>query len=933
MSRAELLARNDELAAIERLLTSTAKRSSMLMLEGEAGIGKTSLWQNGLRRASDLGYTVLSCRPSPNETPLAFSALGDLLGELTREFLPQLPPPQRRALEVSLLLRESDGAAPDQRAISLAALNLLRAASKRAPLLIAVDDVQWLDASSARVLAFVFRRIEHDRCRVLLARRIELDGLSTLPVDIESATRTVGALERQTVGPLDISALQRLVRKRTGTRLPHQVLVSVCTASGGNPFFALELARAQSERRTINPGDPLQVPDSLGTLIRQRLQKLSQATQETLLIASALFEPTVELVAKAGGGDLNEAIEAGVIEISDDRVRFAHPLHASVLYSEATPERRRELHSRLIAVAPSAEERARHLALGSDRPSTEAATKLDSAASQAAARGAFEAAAEFCEHAARLTPPGQIAEIRRRHIQSAENFYVAGDLERAQALAEAILAESSDGSWRADVLVLLSDLVENLREGADLCRRAVEAARGDDRRLALANIRLGAACARLGDQPAQLDAQRAALEHAELSGDSGLIVEALQGVVNATVLGGGEIDEAAMERAIAIESELGGLPVRHSPRFWLGDQLHLNDELDRARPLLDAALERSIEEGEVTDRLHVVLPLIDLETQTGNWDRCESLIDDALEQALDVGQEYTERFLRAFQLQLRVLRGEVGRVREAVAALLAQAETSSDRPQAAHLLSLAGLFELSVGDADAAWRRLEPAIRLQSALGRSWCCGSAMSYANIVPNTIEALVTLGQVQAAEHLLTALEARTESTKLPSRTVVTARSRALVAAAKGDLGTASEALSVALEAHKSLSQPFELGRTMLVLGTVERRAKRKRNAREALDRAAAIFDRLGARLWTEKTRVELKRVVGRGGGGLELTATERQVAELVAAGQSNKEVAAALFVSARTVEANLFKIFRKLGIESRSELAGRFGGEEQKVPEDS
>ena len=355
MSSAELLGRNDELAAIERLLASAPKRSSILMLEGEAGIGKTSLWLSGLRRARALGFTVLSCRPSPNETPLAFSALGDVLGELTGEFLPQLPPPQRKALEVSLLLRESEGGALDQRAVSLAALNLLRTAAERNPLLIAVDDLQLLDASSARVLAFVFRRVEHDRCRVLLARRIELEGLSTLPIEIESATRSVGALERHTVGPLDMSALQRLVRKRAGARLPHQVLVSVCEASGGNPFFALELARAQSERRTIEPGDPLQVPDSLGALIRQRLQKLPRETQETLLIASALFEPTVELVAKAGGGDLDEAIKDGLIEIADDRVRFAHPLHASVLYSEATPEHRRELHSRLIAVAPSAE--------------------------------------------------------------------------------------------------------------------------------------------------------------------------------------------------------------------------------------------------------------------------------------------------------------------------------------------------------------------------------------------------------------------------------------------------------------------------------------------------------------------------------------------------------------------------------------------------
>ncbi|MGD0274293.1 MAG: AAA family ATPase [Gaiellaceae bacterium] len=915
MSSAELLGRKDELSAVERLFSDVSRTHGpgILMLEGEAGIGKTSLWLCGLRRARELGFTVLPCRPSPNETPLAFSALGDVLEELTEEFLPQLPPPQRYALEVSLLLRESDGGTPDQRAVSLAALNLLRTASEETPLLIAIDDVQWLDASSARVLTFVFRRIEHDRCRVLLARRIEPEELPAFSIDLEHAPRLAETLERYTVGPIGMSALQHLVRERIGTHLTRQTLVSICEASGGNPFYALELARAQLERGTLEPGEPLQVPESLGALVHSRLSALPPATQETLLIAAALFEPNVEQVSKAGGGSLARAIENGVIEIANERVHFTHPLHASVIYSEATPEHRLGLHRRLIEVATSAEERARHLALGSDEPSEDVATELDGAALQSIARGAPEAAAEFYEYAARLTPPDQIDEIRRRRIQTAENYYVAGDLNRARTLARAILADFPEGPWRADVLVLLSDLVEDLREGAELCRQAVEAAQGDDRRLALANIRLGAAYARLADQPAQLDAQRAALEHAERSGDSRLIVEALQGVVNATVLGGGAIDEAAMERALALESEIGGLPVRHSPRFWLGSQLHLTDELDRARPLLNAALERSVQDGEVTDRLHILLPLIDLETRAGNWDISERLIADGLELAFDVGQEYTTRYLRAFQLQLDVLRGEVERVKPAVAELLAQAERSSDRPQVVHLLSLAGFLELSVGDLEAAWQRLEPAVPLQSNLGRSWCCGSVINYSNIIPNAIEALVALDQLKTAERLLKTLKVQIDCSTLPSWVVTSARSRALVAAARGDLKTAGEALADALEALEHLPDPFERGRTMLVLGTVERRRKRKRNAREALEQATAIFDGLGARLWAEKTRLEL--------GGLELTPTELQIAELVAEGRSNKEVAAQLFMSVRTVEANLSKIYRRLGIESRTELAGR------------
>jgi len=478
--------------------------------------------------------------------------------------------------------------------------------------------------------------------------------------------------------------------------------------------------------------------------------------------------------------------------------------------------------------------------------------------------------------------------------------------------------------------VLLSDLVEDLREGAELCRQAVASAKGDDRRLALANIRLGAAYARLADQPAQLDAQRAALVHAERSGDQRLIVEALQGVVNATVLGGGAIDEEAMERAIAIESEIGGLPVRHSPRFWLGDQLLLSGEFDRARPLLDAALERATRDGEITDRLHILLPLIDLETRAGYWPLADRLIEQGLELASDVGQEYTTRFLRTFRLQLDVLRGEVDEVQPAIAALLVQAERSFDRPQVANLISLAGFVELSKGDARAAWSQLEPGVRLQSELGRSWCCGSAIDYSYILPNAIEALVALDRLGRAEDLLATLEKQSECSRPNCRAAV-ARSRALVAAARGDLETAETALEQALAAHEFLPDPFERGRTMLVLGTVERRAKRKLNARKALEEAHQIFSGLGARLWVAKVETELERVGGRRDSGSGLTPTELQVAELVAAGYSNKEVAAQLFVSVRTVEANLSKIFRKLGVESRTELAGRIRGDEAESPD--
>ena len=266
MSSVELLGREDELTAVERLFAEPGNGPGILMLEGEAGIGKTTIWLKGLERARRHGFRVLPCRPTPTETPLAFSALGDVLGELTDEFLRQLPPPQRNALEISLLLRDDEGVVPDQRAISLATLNLLRTASEETPLLIAIDDVQWLDTSSARVLAFVFRRIEHDRCRVLLARRIESGAAAGFPLDLDYAPRFIETLERHTIGPLSLGAIQSLIRDRLLAKLPRQVLVSICEASEGNPFYALELACAQIERGMLEPGRPLQVPESLSGL-------------------------------------------------------------------------------------------------------------------------------------------------------------------------------------------------------------------------------------------------------------------------------------------------------------------------------------------------------------------------------------------------------------------------------------------------------------------------------------------------------------------------------------------------------------------------------------------------------------------------------------------------------------------------------------------
>ena len=503
---------------------------------------------------------------------------------------------------------------------------------------------------------------------------------------------------------------------------------------------------------------------------------------------------------------------------------------------------------------------------------------------------------------------------------AASHYFGAGDIERARALAEAILSEPGAGAWRVDPLVLLADIVEDKQEAVDLCRRAIEEADADEGRLAAAYLAMARAASILGDFPGQVDAQQKALVHAQRCDDTRLLVEALQGVGNVTVFGGGAIDEEVMQQAIELDRSEANLPAFHRPSFWYGMQLYWTDQLERARPILTAELERARQQGELIDSLQILSPLIEVEVRSGAWELAGRMADEGLEQALEIGHEYVVRSVTFQRLQLAVLRGEVEQSRRGIAELTAQAERVGDHWQGLVLMSLHGFLELSLGAVSEAWRRLEPAIRLQDELGRG--VSVAMPLYTIRPNAIEALVAIDEIDKAEALLIEFEGHIERTRRPNGLVSSARSRALVAAARGDLDGATAALERALAAHELLPDPFERGRTMLVLGTVARRAKRKRDAREALEEARRIFAGLGARLWMEKAETELERVVGHRGDSSGLTPTELQVAELVASGCSNKEVAAQLFVSVRTVEANLSNIYRKLGIDSRAELAARF-----------
>ncbi|MGH2746533.1 MAG: AAA family ATPase [Actinomycetota bacterium] len=344
----EILGRTREVEKIVRFLDELSAGHRSLVIAGDAGMGKTTLWRAGVAAAERRAYQVCRCRPGEAETEMAFAALIDLLEEIPEDALEALPGPQRRALEVALLRREPQGPSVDPRAVARAVVGILETLAEAGPVVVAVDDVQWLDPSSARVLQFVFRRIKDAPIGVLASVRVGTPVGVIEPLSEAHSTELL-------VGPLSLGAIDRLIRTRIDPKVPRPLLVRIHEVSGGNPFFALEIARGLERRGAKpRPGDTLPIPASLGDLVRERLTALGPDARPTLLVAAACSRPTVALVRAAVGDDaqeaLDHAISMAVIEPVTDAIEFTHPLLASVLYADASGSERREAHARLALV-------------------------------------------------------------------------------------------------------------------------------------------------------------------------------------------------------------------------------------------------------------------------------------------------------------------------------------------------------------------------------------------------------------------------------------------------------------------------------------------------------------------------------------------------------------------------------------------------------
>ncbi len=914
---------------LEGFLRAVPDGGQASLLEGDAGIGKTALWQDANRRARELGLRVLTSRSAGSETQIAFATLGDVLAPVLEEALPQLAPVQRRALETALLLREPDGPPPELRLLGVALLSIVRALAREGPLLLSFDDVQWIDASSADVLRFVLRRLEDEPVGVLATvrgRPVEV------PLELD---RAFDSFRRLGVDPLSVGAVHRLLWSRLALNLPRPELMRVHEITGGNPFFALELGRAIARGGIRMDGANLVLPESLSSLVKERLRALPTPVLDTLAAVAAVAAPSVMLLeplAPALVEHIELAERQGVVELDGDRIHFTHPLLAPACYAAMPLHRRRRLHRRLAELDLDLEEQARHLAVATTAPDEQIAAALDAAATHARSRGAAQAAAELAERAVALTPVDSVEAINRRRTTAAEHCRYAGDLEKATALLEEVVDSSQSGPVRAEALTQLAG-ARGMTEGFPVTRKLLRDALSEPGLEPRQQVNILCELAWLaeldGDNREGARHADEGLALAEQLADPGTLAIALAAVAQNRFARTGVIRHDLLDRALELEEALegdgyasgrwatwtwhAGLPVRLSPaRVTSALLLGRSDRHGESRALWRALSDDARERAD-PDLVRCLFHWAQTEMTAGAWNAAAELCTEAIELTRQIGLEVFELLCRSILAEIDAYRGESEKARSAVPELLPAIDAGRFRWGAFRLRIALAVLELSHEDPEGSWRPVAGLFRNVEELDGylAQLAGSA---------AIEALIGTGDLAEADGLLDQIDRRAAAGDVPLRPLVL-RNRGLLLAARGDHEGAIQSLESAAQAPEPPQgvNPFELARTLLAVGEVQRRARHKRVARETLERAGGIFERLGARVWSERARSEVRRIGGRTAARGELSETERRIAELVVAGRRNREVAAELSLSPNTVAWNLSKIYRKLGVSSRTELA--------------
>ncbi|QBR93376.1 helix-turn-helix transcriptional regulator [Nocardioides euryhalodurans] len=911
-----LVGRETERRALEQLLAGARVGDSrVLVLSGEPGIGKTALLGEVLPLAE--GMRVLRAEGVESERLVPFAGLSQLLHPLL-PLLDLLPTPQASALAAALLLAPPGPDGPPTRfAVGAATLSLLSRAAEERPLVVVVDDGHLVDEASAEALAFAARRLLTDPVALVVAVR---EG--------EPGADTWAALPTLTLTGLDLPSAADLLAA-TVPGQPSTWLSRLHRATGGNPLALLELGDRADLLDPAPADSPVAVPEAVSRAFIGQVAGLGEEARTALLVAatdgaSAATVLDACRVLGVDGPALAEAVDAGLVAVRGDRVEFRHPLVRSAVYGAAPPATRRTVHRALAqVVAPGETDRlAWHLSESAVAPDEEVARTLDDVARRAAVRGAHAIAATAHERAAALT--ASRSQRAERLVEAAAASWLAGRMDLALALVERALVCEPDAVLRARALELRGAVLTRSGSLSDAHATLLEAAATVESADPGLAVRIHAdavhVCFYLADAEAGM--RSCAVVERLLPGvvdpDTraiGLMATGMALVHAGRGPAGVERVREALRSLVDTQpptAELFRHPVRVHGALWLRERGSTRDEVnevvarmrDRAAfgslPLLLMQLGR---DAATTDR----------------WEDAEAAYAEAIRLAGETGQTTD---LAMSLGGLAVLLGRQGRGPECAAAADEAEQVAGVRDiRIALVWAWQGRGDLAVGAGDpaAAVVHYERVEELLAGLG------FADPDQSCAPELVEAYVHSGRVEDARRVAEAFARRAAAKDQAWSLARAARARALCAEGPA----AEECFRTALALHAATPDAYETARTQLAYGAWLRRERRRVEARPVLRAALDAFEHLGAGPWAERAAQEVEATgeVARrrdADPADHLTPQERQVAQLLAAGRTTREAAAALFLSPKTVEYHLRNVYLKLDIRSRAELADRLGG---------
>lgn len=880
-----------------------------LVLEGEPGIGKTTLWLAGVERAREHGFHVLASRPAAAESALSYSSLSDLLGGVDTAVRSELPDPQRLALDHVLLRADAGGVPTDPRAVSAALLSVLERLAVDAPVLVAIDDLQWLDVSSAHAIAFAARRLSG---RVLLFATTRGDRHSVAATSWLHLP-TPDAIHRVPLRPLDIGGLREVITDRLGRSFPRPTMLKIQEVARGNPFYGLELARSL-EGHTL---PPTSLPASLAELVNARVDSLDQNVRSALLAVACLAVPTVELVARAVGtgaddlvAQLADAESTGIVEIDGRYLRFAHPLLGMGVYTNTSSVLRRAMHEVLADLVEELESRARHLALAATSATHELLESLDVAAELASTRGAPAAAAELLDLGLGLG-----GDTPARQIRSAGHHLEAGNLRRAKDLLNQALAQLAPGGLRARALVQLAVVElfdDSVGESAALLERALGEVDGNFALRAQVLVMLSFALLN-EDRFTEGGNEKAeeAVVAAVRSGVPSLVSQALGARAMIRFIQGRGHDQPGMRRALEMEDPDANIAIMLRATVENALLLGWSGQLADAKDALVSICRGCLERGEESELVRMSFHTCLVELWFGDFVEAGRRAEDTVERARQLGGDIPQLEALTIRALARSYAGQEAGARSDLTEAMAAGARCGMNTTAEWTVTVLGFLETSLGNYEAALAALTPLMRNITAALAS----TEIIAASFVPDAVEALIELGRLDEADPLIELFERNGRRLDRPWMLAVGGRGRGMLLAARGDLDGAHGAVLQAMGQHDRIPMPFERARTRLLLGELQRRLGHEQAAMASFAEAWQVFERLGTPLWSARARVALD---GNDIRRPNLSPSEQRVARLTASGMTNGEVAAALFISPKTVEFHLARVYRKLGIRSRAEL---------------